>query len=451
MARPRSTTPKNDVPEASFKILVYSISNESLEYYATTLKHMKVAFDSTTVLQDAKKMLRSGEYNILLSDVTDFESTGKALIRWAKGHLPHLKIRTHGYTRTDLPSQQKKIYARGVDQCFSFDHTDIDHMSGFIFSLLIDNPTLQWANDMVSGQKKLRDLLKDKCPMAHPVLLNGAKGMGKECLAQIVHGMCNRTEHDFVILDCNPRQKFDYARKENRDTFPNREMLKKNFLAMFGRGNNGTVYFRSFYHMSIMAQEVLADVLEKGMCLNPETNKEVKFQGRVVFANNKSLPELVKKGKVSARLFRMLAPHSMDISPLAHYDSELTEIAQAIVDHLCVKVRGKIMSFSKAARKLIQDYSWPGNIEEMISVMEVAVSTADNLVIDVKDLERINPHKEEVEVYEVNDENINMLMNKHNGNKSKVSTLLGISRGNLYKRLKIMKANQEEAEERMDA
>lgn len=457
MARSRSTKPGNDVPEAASRILVYSNSKESLEDYAISLRHVNVAFDSTTILPDAKDMLRTGKYNILLADVTDFETTGKGLIRWSKCHLPHLKIRTHGYTRTDLPSQQKRIYARGVDQRFGFEHTDIDRMTDIIFSILLDHPSLKWANDMVAGQKNLRNLLKDKCPMAHPVLLNGAKGMGKECLAQIVHGMCNRSEHDFIILDCNPRQKFDYARRENRDTFNNRDLLKANFLTMFGKGYNGTVYFRSFYHMSLMAQEVLADVLEKGMCTDPITLKEKKFHGRVIFANNKSLPELVKKKKVSPRLYKMLAPYSMDISPVAHYGDEIIGIAQAIVDYFCIKGRGKTMSFSKEARKIIVNYSWPGNIEEMISVLEKAVETADNLVIDVKDLELINPHNEEIETYEVTDENIKMLMKKHNGNKSRVSTLLGISRGHFYKLLSNIDLNEPprvlplDKEEKMDA
>lgn len=451
MPRPRSPKSHIEAQETPVKILVYSISNESLVDYTTSLRHINATFDSTTVLQEAKRLLRTGEYSILIADVTDFESSGKNLIRWTKNHLPHLAIRTHGYTRTDLPSQLKRLYSRGVDQRFSFDHTDIDQMTDIIFSLLLDNPSLRWANDMVSGQKRLRDILKDKCPMAHPALLNGAKGMGKECLAQIVHGMCNRTEHEFIILDCNPRQKFDYARRENRDTYSNREMLRQNFMAMFGHGYKGTVYVRSFYHMSLMAQDVLADVLEKGMCIDPVSKKELKFQGRVVFANNKSLPELVKNKKVSARLYKMLAPHSMDISPVAHYGNEIADIAQAIVTHMCVKGRGKPMTFSKAAKKLIIGYSWPGNLDEMVSVLEMAMTTADNLVIDIKDLEIINPDKEEEVFYEVNDDNIKMLMTRHNGNKMKVPKLLKVSRGHLYKLLGEMERKDSPEEEKLDA
>ena len=43
-----------------------------------------------------------------------------------------------------------------------------------------------------------------------------------------------------------------------------------------------------------MAQEVLADVLERGVCIPPDTGKETTFEGRIIFTNNKSLPELVR-------------------------------------------------------------------------------------------------------------------------------------------------------------
>ena len=438
----RSSVKAQTLPEGiqTLKILLYSISQESIDDYSKTLEHMGVDFEVAVNQADAKRMLNTKQFGILLADVTEFENSGRNLIRWAKNHIqPYLpNFRTHGFTRTDLPNIFKRIYSRGVDQRFLFDHTDIDSMPELIYSMLIVHSGMPWAVDVINGQKELRKKYSGNYTMSNPVLLNGPKGMCKECLTQIVHAMLNKDETEFIVLDCNPRQRYDYAYKQNKDTIRNRDFIRENLQMAFGLGHKGTVYIRSFTHLPLMVQEVLADVLEKGLCLNPETQRLHKFEGRIVFANNKSLPELVKSNKVSARLYGMIMGNVMDIKPLAQYGKEcILEMANAIIAHLCVKGRGEILTFSKKALKLITNYPWPGNIDEMYDVFRQALRTAKNRVIDEKDLFMIAPpeetEEEDIEIYEPTKDNIMMLLKKHIGNKSMVAKHIDKSRVHLYK------------------
>lgn len=422
----------------TLKILLYSVSHESIDDYSKTLNHIGASFEVATTLPDAKKKLNTKEFGILLADVTEFENSGRSLIRWAKNHIQTYMpdFRIHGFTRTDLPNVLKRIYARGVDQRFLFDHTDIDKMPEMVHSLLTIHSGMAWSVDVLNGQKLLRKKYNGDYCMSKPVLLNGAKGMCKECLTQIVHAILNRDETEFIILDCNPRQKYDYAYKQNKDTVKNRDLLRDNYQTMFGLGYNGTIYVRSFTHLPLMAQEVLADVLEKGLCKRPGSDTLEKFEGRIVFANNKSLPELVKSKNVSQRLYSILMGNVMDIKPLAQYDKkDILEMAEAMVAFLCSKGRGEILTFSKKAVKLINDYPWPGNIEEMFDVIRQALKTARNLVIDEKDLFMIAPPEvpEEIEILEPTKENIMRLLREYKGNKSKVAVKVGLSRPTLYR------------------
>lgn len=435
---------KEIIEQTNVKVLVYSRSDESLEDHVMSLRMITQNYDTANNLQDAKKLLKTGEFGLLVADVTDFEPSGKGLIRWAKNHIRIEGFRTFAYMRTDLPSMNKRVYVRGIDQRFYFDQTEVDNFAAVVYELLIDHPNFQWSRDMSDGQKRLGEKLKNLHPMHHPVLLNGPKGMGKECLAQIVHGMCNRCENEFVILDCNPRQKYDYAARENRDTWDNREKLRQNFKIVFGRGYRGTVYIRSFTHLSAMAQAVLEEVLASGKCLLPVIGdkknpyREVEFEGRIIFANNKDLSELVEKRKVNDRLYKRLVKNSMDIQPLAHYGDEILSIAQAIVGYLCLKGRGREMVFTEAAKELIKKFAWPGNIEEMVHVLRVAVASARLLRIDVVDLSMINDDSEisEIEIVEPTKENIERLLRENNGNKSKVHKLVGLSRTQFYRTMK---------------
>lgn len=439
MGKCRSTGAKHGAgQDTDKKILVYSASRESIEDYARTLSQIGADFDTVLSTQDAKRKLRGGGYGVLIADVTDFESSGRRLIRWSKNHIQTPGFRTHGYTRTDMPSVVKKVYCRGVDQRFYYDHSDMDRLSEMLFALFLDHPDLGWVKDMTAGQKNLRSQIGGCQAMERPVLLQGAKGLGKESLALIVHGLCNRAEHEFVILDCNPRQKFDYAYRQNLDTQSNRTAVRENLERLFGEANKGTLLFRSFTYLSYMAQEVLADVLESGYCISPKTGQRTHFEGRVIFTNNKSLPELVQSKRLSSRLYTRLLRTVMDIKPIAQYDTEIVALAQAMVSHLCMKARGKVMSISKAAQRIIRNYPWGGNLEEMREVMEVAVSTAKNLCIEPKDLSMIAPPEpeEEIEILDPTKDNIEMLLKKHHGNKSLVAKNTGCSRGHLYKLMK---------------
>lgn len=436
MSRQRSAKTKSSAQlDSDIKILVYSASRESLDDYAQTLTNIGADFDVVYTPQDAKRMLKSGKYGVLIADVTDFESSGRSLIRWTKNHISIPNFRIHGYTRTDMPGVLKKVYCRGVDQRFNFDHSDMDRLTEMLFALFLDYQDLSWVKEMTVGQKNLRGKIENNPAMDNPVLLQGPKGSGKESLAQIVHSLGNRCEHEFIVLDCNPRQRFDYVYKTNKDTPANRKALAINFEQLFGEAHKGTLLLRSFTHLSYMAQEVLADVLERGVCIPPDTGKETTFEGRIIFTNNKSLPELVRAKKVSERLYSLLMKNVMDIRPIAQYGKETVQMAEAMVSHLCLKSRGKVMVLSPAAQRIIRKYPWAGNLEEMHEVMEMAVSTAKNLLIEPRDLSMIIPPapEEDIEPLEHTKGNIELLLKNHKGNKTKVAKGLGCSRGHLYK------------------
>lgn len=423
--------------ETGNSILLYSASKESIEDYAITLRKLGVTFDTATHIPEVKKMLKSGIYDALLADVTNFESSGRRLIHWAKAHMPK-PFKTHGYMRTDIPNLEKKIYCQGVDQRFYYDHADIDHLADVLFSMFISHPDLSWIRDMTAGQKKLRKQINGKPAMSCPVLLSGAKGVGKESLSLLAHCLGTRFSNKFMVLDCNPRQKFDYVHRENKDCMSNREMLRKHFECLFGEANNGTVYFRSFTHMPLMVQEVLADFFERGRCRNPQTGHMMKFDGRIIFSTNKSLPELVRKNKVSARLYSKLMEASMVINPLAKYKNDLLEMAEAIVDQHCTKVRGKSMNFSPTAKKAMLGYSWPGNIDEMSRVLSTALITARKREIRVDDLTLIVPAKTDIDypAFPDSKDALSAAIVEHKGNISQLAKSLGCSRGFIYKKMK---------------
>ena len=413
-------------------ILIYSPIKKSLEDYSETFSQANIKYETVNNPSDAKKLLLKGDFQILMADVTNFEASGRRLIAWAKKHIQQKGFRTYGFTRTDLPGIEKKIYSRGVDERFYYDHLDIDHLTELLFELFIDHPDLSWVVDMTKGQKALREKIEKKTACEAPVLLLGAKGLGKESLAQIAHGLGNRGENNFIVLDCNPRQKFDYVFKHGRDNESNRERLRQNFKMLMGEAYGGTLFFRSFTHLSTMAQSVLEEVLKDGKCtiFKDKEEKDVTYEGRIIFASNKCLPELVEAKKLNPALYRRLMKNTMRMKPIAEFGDDVIPLAEAIIANLCLKCRGKIMELSTDAKSAIIRHPWAGNLDEMRGALESAVASAENLTVTAKDLPFIP-----IVITDMR-KAIEEALLKHGGNKSRSALEVGVSRGHFYKLLR---------------
>lgn len=428
MARYSKTYHKTDESCAcQGQILLYGKRENNLEDYASTLKHYGVDFEMVHSSKEAKELLKTGRFGILIADVTAFEETGRSLIAWTKHHIQIPGFKTHGYSATETPSVIRRIYYCGPDQRFFFSHTDIDHLTGLLYGLFTDHPELKWIQELVSRRQNFRSgIMKDSFAANTPILLHGAKGLGKECLAQLVHGRSERKDYEFIVLDCNPRQRFDYAYQFQKDTPKNRERLRTHFMQMLGLAYRGTLFVRSFCHLSVMAQDVLNDVIAKGVCILPDKDIEREFKGRIFFSTNKSLPEMVKAKTVSSKLYGTLMQSIIEIPPLACFKDDMVNMAQSIIDHQCLKARGKTMTIKKDAMNYIFNHPWPGNIEEMYEVLEIALTTADNLVIRSKDLPFVSTTIVE------DKEGILEAMYLANGNKSKAAKLIGRGRTKFY-------------------
>lgn len=163
MARYSKTYHKTDESSAcQGQILLYGKRENNLDDYANTLKHYGVTFEMVHSSKEAKELLKTGRFGILIADVTAFEETGRSLIAWTKHHIQIPGFKTHGYSATETPSVIRRIYYCGPDQRFFFSHTDIDHLTGLLYGLFTDHPELKWIQELVSRRQNFKSgIMKD--------------------------------------------------------------------------------------------------------------------------------------------------------------------------------------------------------------------------------------------------------------------------------------------------
>ncbi len=429
------------------RILLFSSCEDNLADYAGTLQSFGVDCTLVHTMKEAKNLLQTHQFNMLIADITDYDADGRSLITWAHNHITPVMpgFKTHGYTCTDLPSVLKKIYARGSDQHFYWSISEMDRMAEVVFSLIAEHTNLRWVHNAKTELRKAKANINEDKPLSTPVLMIGSESVGMESLVQILHGI-NRREKEFIVLDCHATQRFDYLYDENRDTAANRKKLRKNIEDILGLACGGTLFLRAFDELSIMAQQVILDVMHAGMCRCAVSDGLHPFSGRIIFSTNKELADCVATRKVDERLYKLLSQNAIRIPSLAFYKEDLVPMFEAIMTHRCLKMRGKPMKIHSKAQTLIKRHAWVNNFVEMLQVVEVALNTARNLEIRDKDLpmytkpkreHTVSNHRPKPEFASDEEEKAAIIaaLRKYRGNKTKAAEELSLWRTDLYERM----------------
>ena len=111
-----------------------------------------------------------------------------------------------------------------------------------------------------------------------------------------------------------------------------------------------------------------------------------KIDIRIVSATNANLDTKIKDGEFREDLYYRLNTIPLSIPPLCERKDEIMQIAQSMMEQNCVKYGFDLKSFSKDAENELLSYSWPGNIRELISVVERAVILSETQEIQVQEL-----------------------------------------------------------------
>lgn len=417
---------------ASDKILVYSKNRDGLDEIGAMLKRSGADYTPENDFNTAKKLLRSGSYSAFMSDVTDLDNSGLAILEFSR-HLSKVKITSFGFIRTEYPNVVAEVYNVGADQCLYHSEPEIEHMTHMMAHLYANHRKEGWMKKIADERNKvLASFHKDPHKVV-PILMDGEKGTGKIAFSQIFHAIGGRKNHSFVLVKCKP--KYNYA-GESRFELNNKqikERIQDSMEMVLGHAMHGTVFFHEITHLTPAAQEVLAEVINVGKCRTSINGRKVNFHGRIVVSTSEPLKRLVSEGKFSKDLFDILQRNKMTMPSLADFKDEIPTLAQTFVTTLCLKANVTPKTFTENAKEALKSRYWRGNIIELYNTVEESLSFATGTKIDLTDLPLgveadIMAHKEKRALVR--------LLQETNYNKSEVATILKVSRGTLYRMLK---------------
>ncbi|MFA5461293.1 MAG: sigma-54 dependent transcriptional regulator [Sulfurimonas sp.] len=218
------------------------------------------------------------------------------------------------------------------------------------------------------------------------ILLLGQSGVGKEVFASFIHENSPRAKKPFIAINMAAipdnlieSELFGFE----KGAFTDATEAK---AGQFELANGGTLFLDEIAEMPYGVQAKLLRALQEKEVRRLGSSKSTKNNIRVVAATNADLEQKIKDGYCREDLYYRLNTIPILIAPLVERKEEILEIAQKVLEQNCVKYGFELKSFSDESKKQLLAYNWPGNIRELISVVERAVILSDTDEIDPEGL-----------------------------------------------------------------
>ncbi len=200
------------------------------------------------------------------------------------------------------------------------------------------------------------------------ILITGESGVGKEVLADVLHGWSPRAAGPLVKVNCaaipeNLLESELFGHQKGAFTGAVAQRIGRFELA-----HGGTIFLDEIAEMSPQLQAKLLRVTQDGRFQRVGSNSEIKVNARILAATNRNLEQEVKSGRFREDLFYRLNVVELNIPPLRERTEDILPLARHFIAEF-TKGRAR---FSSSVTECLEIYPWPGNVRELRNAMERA-------------------------------------------------------------------------------
>ena len=237
---------------------------------------------------------------------------------------------------------------------------------------------------MIGSCPQMRELFRRIRKVAQTtstVLINGESGTGKELVARGIHDLSNREGQEMISVNCAaiPENLIESELfGHEKDAFTGATATRTGLVEA---ANGGTLFLDEIGELPLEAQARLLRVLQENEIRKVGSVQSKKVDVRLVVATHRDLKQLVEDGHFREDLFYRINVMTLLIPPLRERGSDVLQLADAILQRTCCRLKAPTMVFREAASQSIEDYSWPGNVRELENAIERAVVLAESTEI----------------------------------------------------------------------
>jgi DNA-binding NtrC family response regulator len=250
------------------------------------------------------------------------------------------------------------------------------------------------TSDIVGTSPSLRRVLKmvEKVAKADSTLLvTGETGVGKGLIAGAIHHNSNRSENNFVQVNCaalpqNILESELFGHEKGAFTGAVRMRVGR-----VEQANMGTIFLDEVGDMELGLQAKILRVLEEREFERVGGEKTIKVDVRVIAATNQDLFTLVQQGKFREDLYYRINVVNLVIPPIRERKEDIEPLVTYFIKKYCREFSKQEMGIESSALSALIEYDWPGNVREIRNCIERAVLLAEGDYIRSQDISILNP------------------------------------------------------------
>ena len=220
------------------------------------------------------------------------------------------------------------------------------------------------------GLDRAIDVALQVAPTDISVFVTGESGSGKESMPQVIHHYSSRKHSEYIAVNCGaiPEGTIDSELfGHEKGSFTGATGERKGYFEV---ANGGTIFLDEVAELPLQTQVRLLRVLETGEFIKVGSSKVHKTDVRIIAATNENIQEAIAKGKFREDLFYRLSTVPISIPPLRDRKEDVHLLFRKFSADFAEKYRMPAIVLSEDAIKVLNGYSWPGNIRQLKNITE---------------------------------------------------------------------------------
>lgn len=381
------------------RILVVDDEKGQREILDTILKKEGYQVVEVPGAREALERLDKQEFDIILTDLKMQGMSGMELLEHILEENPHqctVIMTAHGTVDSAVEAMKKGAFdylekPLERDNLLLTLRRALDHVN-----LLRENRMLQKrleethsVPNIIGTHPKMKEVFRIVNKIANTtstVLIYGESGTGKELVARAIHEGSSRKSNPFFAINCAAipdslmeselfgHEKGSFTGADKRE------------LGIFEAADGGTVFLDEIGELNTAMQAKLLRTIQEKEIRRVGGKQNIPVDVRIVSATNKDLEQEIRKGTFREDLFYRLDVIRINLPPLRERGSDIAILAEHFVNKYGAVAPLPVKGISKPALKLLMNYSWPGNVRQLESVIERGVLMTENEMIEPEDL-----------------------------------------------------------------
>jgi transcriptional regulator with PAS, ATPase and Fis domain len=279
-------------------------------------------------------------------------------------------------------------------------------------------------------------------PTEATVLIQGESGTGKEVMARLIHAMSPRDKRPFVAINCAAlpeslleSELFGYE----RGAFTGAQQTKPGQVEVAA---GGVLFLDEVSEMSLAGQAKFLRFLQEREFQRLGGTRVLKTNVRIVAATNRDLQQAMARGSFRHDLYYRLQVFTIQLPPLRERQADIVPLAEAFLRDISRSMRRPLVALTQEATEALLSHTWPGNVRELHNALERAAIICEGGAITATQLSLAAPRRSpqfdeaEVNLDAIQRRTIARVLGQVRGNKSQAAKRLGLTRNQLYERLR---------------